>query len=32
MRQQPLSIPQMKAGDPDIRQARYRDNATQSSA
>ena len=32
MRQQPLAIPQMKAGDPDIRQARYRDNATQSSA
>ena len=32
MRQQPLAIPQMKAGDSDIRQARYRDNATQSSA
>jgi hypothetical protein len=32
MRQRPLAIPQMKAGDPDIRQARHRDNATHSSA
>lgn len=32
MRQQPLAIPQMKAGDPDIRQARHRDNAPHSFA
>ena len=32
IRQQPVAIPQMKAGDPDIRQARHRDNATRSSA
>jgi hypothetical protein len=32
MHQQPLAIPQMTAGDPDIRQARQRDNGTHSSA
>ena len=29
-RQQPVATPQRKAGDPDIRQARHRDNATRS--